>query len=315
MQRIITLLGLALFSAALFAQNLESLNGKDIKQPGELNPALAGLQEDLVRVLTDADVGNSFQLMLEGRMPLKLGNYMVGYERIYNEYAQNNMLNVTYGRTVKTEKKYSFRYGGSLQFNQRSLFNEDFDSTNGYTFRDLNGELVTVPSLNDLNRSIDYVDFQFGFSFNFDKLIASVSVENMIKQNISFDRTSTRTMPLSANAFVGGFLKFGDNYTLFPSFTGAYSGNEYFVETAIDFNTPYFNIGGSYVSYDQFEAITGNIAVNVKKLFVGLEYSHPIEVPTGFDQYPRFNLFLNTSVFKSRNFNKSDFAELIKKFY
>ena len=46
-----------------WAQNLELNSGKDIRQPGKINPALAGIQEDLIRILSDAEVGQSYQLM------------------------------------------------------------------------------------------------------------------------------------------------------------------------------------------------------------------------------------------------------------
>src|SRR6056300_696173 len=90
---IFTCLSVCLFLVAQ-AQNLEFINGKDIRQPGKVNPSLAGVQEDLVRILTDANINNSYQIGAEGKLPFKLGNYMVGYERLFNDNVNNNIVNL-----------------------------------------------------------------------------------------------------------------------------------------------------------------------------------------------------------------------------
>ena len=88
-----------------WAQNLELNSGKDIRQPGKINPALAGIQEDLIRILSDAEVGQSYQLMLEGHIPFNIGNFMIGAERTFTDDVSNDMFNFTYARRKKRKDK------------------------------------------------------------------------------------------------------------------------------------------------------------------------------------------------------------------
>ena len=90
--------------------------------------------------------------------------------------------------------------------------------------------------------------------------------------------------------------------------------NESFRKASMDFATDKFNISGSYSKTNQAESINGSVGFKLKKVFTGLKYSHPLSDPTSAI-LPRFSLFLNSTVFKSRDLFKSDFAKQMKKFY
>ena len=297
----------------LFGQNLEFLNGKDFKQPGKLNPAYTGAQEDLIRIISDVDYGKSLQLMVEGRLPLKLGNYMVGIERTYTPDASNNMVNITYGRKYKgSNKNINWRYGGTLQLNQRSITIPGYDS--GYKFQDLNGQMGAANNVDDFRSSFDFMDLDLGVSVNSKNIFAGVALQHILGQNVSFVKSQSRSIPIAANFSLGGFLNVGSKLTVFPNVLMVVNQNESFRKASMDFATDKFNISGSYSKTNQAESINGSVGFKLKKVFTGLKYSHPLSDPTSAI-LPRFSLFLNSTVFKSRDLFKSDFAKQMKKFY
>lgn len=297
----------------LFGQNLEFLNGKDFKQPGKLNPAYTGAQEDLIRIISDVDYGKSLQLMVEGRLPLKLGNYMVGIERTYTPDASNNMVNITYGRKYKgSNKNINWRYGGTLQLNQRSITIPGYDS--GYKFQDLNGQMGAANNVDDFRSSFDFMDLDLGVSVNSKNIFAGVALQHILGQNVSFVKSQSRSIPIAANFSLGGFLNVGSKLTVFPNVLMVVNQNESFRKASMDFATDKFNITGSYSKTNQAESINAAVGFKLKKVFTGLKYSHPLSDPTSAI-LPRFSLFLNSTVFKSRDLFKSDFAKQMKKFY
>ena len=297
----------------LFGQNLEFLNGKDFKQPGKLNPAYTGAQEDLIRIISDVDYGKSLQLMVEGRLPLKLGNYMVGIERTYTPDASNNMVNITYGRKYKgSNKNINWRYGGTLQLNQRSITIPGYDS--GYKFQDLNGQMGAANNVDDFRSSFDFMDLDLGVSVNSKNIFAGVALQHILGQNVSFVKSQSRSIPIAANFSLDGFLNLGSKLTVFPNVLMVVHQNESFRKASMDFATDKFNISGSYSKTNQAESINAAVGFKLKKVFTGLKYSHPLSDPTSAI-LPRFSLFLNSTVFKSRDLFKSDFAKQMKKFY
>ncbi|MFT4827105.1 MAG: hypothetical protein ACI96L_000389 [Paracoccaceae bacterium] len=297
------------------AQNLEFLNDKDVRQPGKINPAFAGIQEDLIRIITDAKVGESYELMLEGKLPLRLGSYMVGVERLYNEDVLNNMFNVTYNRQRKSNKIFNWRYGGSLQFNQRSLTIPDFDSVSAnYQFTDINGQINTVKNREDLLGAIESFDVEIGLSGNYKNLLFGISAKNIIGQNISFVNGEERRVPLTTNMIVGGFVNLGDKITFFPSALFSATQDDIYAKGSLDITTKRFNISSAYIRTDFIEQLNGTIGIKFKKTLVGLKYTHQITSAVTNEQ-PGFNLFLNTTMFKSRSLFKSDFAKQMKKLY
>lgn len=236
-------------TSSLFGQNLELTGGKDITQPGKVNPSLAGVQEDLVRLLTDAEIGQSYQLMLEGRLPLKLGNYMVGVERTFTDDVTNNMFNLTYARksNKKKNKKFQWRYGGSLQFNTKSLTTPGFDSSSGYTFQDINGQTKSVKSLDELRSSVDYVDLVLGGSMTYNNLMAGLSLENFLGSDLSLTTVESRKLPFTTNFIFGGFLTAG-KYTLFPSAVVMLNSDDFYAKTGVDFSAEKFNLAAVYIA-------------------------------------------------------------------
>jgi len=297
-----------------FAQNLELTKGKDIKQPGKLNPSLTGIQEDLIRIISDAEVGESYQLMIEGKMPLKLGNYMVGMERVYTDNVANNMFNVTYARTSKDEKKVQWRYGGTLNFNQKSLLGYGYDSTSGYNFKDLNGEVRKVANINDIKNNVDYFDVELGVSAVYRNLIVGAGVENIVGNNVSMSTLKSRTLPFTANLMIGGFVGLGDKVTLYPSAIVVGNEDEFYTKGNLDLSTTRFTFSTSYIQENEFQDLSAAIAVKFKKVFAGIKYSHPI-TSSRMDIIPSYNLFFNSSIFKSRDLFKSDFAKQMRKVY
>ena len=295
----------------LQAQNIELRNGTDITQPGQINPALAGLQEDFFRLLTNADL-NNYTFMIEGKIPLKLGNYMLGVDRISNDYISNSMFNLTYGRTSKQDKKLSFRYGGSLQINTRKSLNTEGNDSTGFSFIDLNGEKTEFSSLSDLTGELSYFNLDFGASMQYNDLLVSLSLDNILNPNVSLVEGQNRALPFSANVLVGGFLNIGKNYTFFPSAMAIVNQDGFFAKAGLDFNTPYFNISGAYIKDDIQTDIKGSLAMHYKKMYFGLVYSQPIE---GMNSKPTFRIFLNSSLFKDRKLFKSNFAKEVAKFY
>ena len=299
---------------SVFGQNLELTNGKDIKQPGKVNPALVGVQEDLIRVLTDAEIGESFQFMLEGRMPLNLGNYMVGVERTFTDDVANNMFNITYGRTVKSDKKLQLRYGGSLQFNQKSILNKGFDSTSGYTFTDLNGDTQSVKNLTDIRNEIGYMDAEFGVTANYKNLVLGASVENLLGQNVSLSNLESRQIPFTTNLMLGGFLNIGKNFTIFPSAIMVLNEDDMYGKANFNISAKRVNLDLAYIQENDYQDFSAALAFRVKKVFAGVKYTHPI-TSASTNTVPSYNLFFNSTVFKSRKLNKSEFSQLMKKFY
>lgn len=310
MKRNLVLFAACIFAIAGKAQNLELRDGKDIKQPALVNPALAGLQEDMFRLLTNANL-NNYSFLVEGKIPLKMGNYTLGVNRISNEYVSNSMFNITYGRTNKKDKKLKLRYGGSLQFSNRSSLKTDADST-GIRFVDLNGETSYLPKLTDLNSSISYVNFEFGGALQYNDLIASLSLQNILNPDVSLIDGEGRRLPLSANLMVGGFLHLGEKYTLFPSAIAVYNNEGYYAKTSLDFNTPYFNLAAAYIADELQQDLNATLAMHYKRMYFGLIYSQPIE---GLDNGPELRVFLNSALFKDKKLFKSDFAKQIAKFY
>ena len=311
--RSVGFIALLSFSGMLFGQNLELLNGKDFKQPGKLNPAYAGSQEDLIRIISEVDYGKSLQLMVEGRLPLRLGNYMVGIERTYTPDASNNMVNITYGRKRKgSNKNINWRYGGTLQLNQRSMTIPGYDS--GYRFQDINGQIGSRNNVDDFRSSFDFIDLDLGVSINSKNLFAGVALQHILGQNVSFVKSQSRSIPMAANFSLGGFLNLGPKLTIFPSVLMMVNTNQTFSKASLDFATTKFNISGSYFKTDYFEHISGAIGFKLKKVFTGFKYTHPVS-NTSVGILPRFSLFLNSTVFKSRDLFKSDYAKQMKKFY
>lgn len=306
-------------SGSSAAQNLELRSGKDFEQPGKINPSLAGIQEDVARLLTDTKLGSGFEFMLDGKLPLKLGTYMVGYERMFTEDVANSVVNVTYGREIKNKsKKFNWRYGATFQMNNKSLVQSGFDSTTGYQFKDLNGQIQSVANLADLSDAISYVNLELGTSVKYNNLFAGLSVENLLQQNVSLDASTKRKMPITANLVLGGFMGLGDNFTLFPSAVLVSAGDEVFARASLDLSTAKVNFGASYTSEDQRQDVTGTLAFKIKKkTFLGISYSHPLggTSSTVVNTTPEFGLFFNQTLFKGANLFKSDFAKQMKKFY
>jgi hypothetical protein len=319
-------IGIALllgFCGAVSGQNLELTSGKDIKQPGKLNPALVGSGEELIRIISDFQLGESAQLMLEGRLPLRLGHYMVGIERTFTDEVSNNMINITYGHKSKggDKKNIQWRYGGSLQFNQKSISIPGYDSTTGgggYTYKDLDGEVRTLKTLDEIRTGLDYFDAQLGVNMSYKSLILGASVENFIGQNVSFDKSDDRKLPLTANILVGGFLNIGEKLIVFPSGLFIANKNDMYAKATLDLSFEKFNITTAYIQENDLQDLSAALGFRFKKTFAGIKYNHPLSSGATSriqTDLPSFNLFLNSTLFKSRDLFKSDFAKKMKRFY
>lgn len=314
MKKIIFTLCSVLFAAFGFSQNLELLNGKDIRQPGKVNPSLAGVQEDLIRVLSDANINNSYQIGAEGRLPFKLGNYMVGYERLFNDNVNNNIVNLTYARTNKQSKKLQFRYGATVNLHQKNFLKADYDTAaNRYQFTDLNGEVQTVPTLQDVNTTIDYFDVSLGGSVSYRFLMAGVSIDNFVGQDVSLSKIDVRKVPFTANFIVGGFFGIGDKLTIFPSAVGVVNADNMYVKASADVALEKWLFSASYFLEDELTNASVTAGYRYKKTLIGLKYTQPIEGQ--LDALPGINLFINGTLFKSRDLFKSDFAKQMRRFY
>lgn len=311
---IILLVGIG---SSLFAQNLELSHAKDIRQPGKLNPALTGVQEDAFRFISDTELGQSYEVMVEGKLPFKLGNLMLGMERVYTDEVGNNMFNITYAKASKDKKKkFQFRYGGSLQFNQKSILTPGYDSASSrYQFKDLNGEVQEVKTLDEIRNGVDYMDAEFGVNMTYKNLLLGASIENFLGQDVSLSKLETRTKPFTANLMLGGFLSIGEKITLFPSVVAVSDGTDYYSKAGIDLSTEKLTLGASYILEQDIQDISASIAIKYKKIFAGVRYNHPLVSSNNINTLPSFNLFFNTGLFKSRDLFKSDFAKQMRKFY
>lgn len=303
------------------AQNLELTSGKDIKQPGKLNPALVGSGEDLIRVISDFQVGESAQFMLEGRIPFKLGNYMVGVERTFTDKVANTMFNVTYGRKSKggKDKKFQWRYGGSLQFNQKSLSVGGYDSTaGGYTYKDINGDVRTLKTLDQIRSGVEYFDAQLGVNMSYKSLLLGASIENFLGQNVSLNTLETRNLAATVNVLFGGFLPVGEKLILFPSALVIANENDLYTKATLDLSFEKFNITTAFIQENDIQDLSAALGFRFKKTFAGVKYNHPLSGDNTSriqTDLPAFNLFLNSTLFKSRDLFKSDFAKRMKRFY
>lgn len=321
MKRFSTILALFIFASNSFAQTLTSAydqeiqQGKDITQPGQINPALAGLQEDVFRLLTNTNL-NDLSFMVEGKIPLKLGNYMVGYERFGNDYVSESTFNITYGRTSKKDKdkKWRFRYGGSLEISSRtSLTNDDSTGASGFSIVDLDGNRYYFQVPNELNSSINYLNLEFGGALQYDNLILSASLDNLLNPNVSMIEGDKRRLPLNANVMIGGFISPSKELTIYPSFISTLQADEnYFMNGSIDVSYKYANLRVGYFANGANDGLTGTLAFHYKKTYFGLQYADNSGFTTNI---PTFQVFVNAGLFKDRKLFKSDFAKQIGQFY
>ncbi|MFY0642923.1 MAG: type IX secretion system membrane protein PorP/SprF [Bacteroidia bacterium] len=294
-----------------FAQNQELRYSTDLQQPGTVNPALAGLKEDVFRILTNTDL-NNYSLLVEGRLPLKLGNYMLGVQAETNDYIKDNMFNLTYGRTIKSDKAWTFRYGGSLQMRSRSNLKTDGDSV-AFSFVDLNGQLTEFQSLSQITGDLSYVNINFGASVNWKNLLVSAAINNAFSPDVSLLQGEERELPLQVNMTVGGFLNLGENTTLFPSYIGVYQKDDFLSRLSLNLHTKHFNVAGMYTADKTQSDLTASLAMHYKRSFFGLSYSQQLD--GGVDNSPVFKVFINSSLFKSAKLFKSKFAKDIYEFY
>ena len=302
---------LLFLGTGLFAQNQELRFTTDLQQPGTVNPALAGLKEDIFRILSNTDL-NNYSLLVEGRLPLKLGNYMLGVQSQTNDYVKDNMFNLTYGRTIKSDKAWTFRYGGSLQMRTRSNLKTDGDSV-AFSFVDLNGQLTQFRSLNQLRGDLNYVNLNFGASVNWNKLVVSAAVNNAFSPDVSLLINDERELPLQGNITVGGFINLGKNMILFPSYIGVFQEDDFLSRLSINLHTKHFNVAGMYTADKVQSDVTASIATHYKRNFFGLSYSQ--QLTSGLDDSPVFQVFINSSLFKSAKLFKSKFAKDMYQFY
>jgi hypothetical protein len=312
-----------------FGQNLELRSGKDIKQPGKVNPSLAGVQEDFARLLTDAEVGKSYQFMLEGKLPLRLGNYMVGYERLFTDEVANNMINISYARTNKKDKLFErkkekesnieWRYGATVQIHQKSFLKPGaFDSAaGGFQFEDINGRIQTVPKLDNINTSLDYFNIVLGGSMKYKSLMVGLSIENLLQQDVSLSKLETRKIPFTGNFILGGFLGLGEKATLFPSAVAVFSNEDIYAKASIDLSTEKWIFSSAYSTENLLQDLSASVAFKYKKTIIGLKYAHPLSTSSSGlrNDIPSFNIFLNSTIVKGVKLFKSDFAKEMKKFY
>ncbi|MBT6236675.1 MAG: type IX secretion system membrane protein PorP/SprF [Bacteroidetes bacterium] len=303
-----------------FAQNIELFNGKDIKQPGKLNPALVASGGDLIRVISDFQLNESAQFMLEGRIPLGLGNYMVGVERTFTDDVANNMFNITYGRKSKeNDKKLQWRYGGSIQFNQKSISMPGYDSTSQrYTYRDLDGEVRYIKNRDEILSGVNYFDAQLGINLNYRNLLAGLSIEDFLGQNVSLNTLEQRQIPFTANVLIGGFFNIGEEFVVFPSALIVSNKDNFYTKASLDLSVKQFNFTTAYVLENDFQDLSAAVGYRFKKSFAGIKYNHPLSenaTPTLSSELPSFNLFFNSTLFKSRDLFKGDFAKRMRRFY
>lgn len=313
----IILASLCLIQASFsFAQNKEISQAKDITQPGQINPALAGLQEDVFRLLTNTDL-NDFSLMFEGKIPFKLGNYMLGYERFANDDVSESTFNITYGRTSKKDKskKWRFRYGGSLEFSSRtSLSTPDSNANGQFNIVDLDGREYSFQLPTDLNASINYVNLEFGGAVQYDNLLISASIDNLLNPNVSLIEGEKRRLALNTNVMIGGFMHPTKDLTIYPSLIAIYQANEeYLLKGGVDINYKYANVSAGYLNDGITDALTASIGFHYKKTFFGLQYDGGLN--STINAGPSLQVFINSGIFKDRKLFKSDFAKQIGLFY
>lgn len=302
-----------------WAQNLELNSGKDIRQPGKINPALAGIQEDLIRILSDAEVGQSYQLMLEGHIPFNIGNFMIGAERTFTDDVSNDMFNFTYARRKKRkDKKLQWRYGASFQFNTKTLATPLYDSSaGGFVFKDIDGLQRVAPTLDHLRTGIEYFDAELGAAITYKNLMLGASLQNFIGANVSMTTLEKRTVPFSANLMLGGFINLGKKATIFPSAIVFKNKDQFYAKAGLDFSTKHFNISSAFITDNDFSEINASAAYKFRKIFAGIEYTQPVAEGANLllDVSPTINLFINSTLFKSRSLFKSKFAKQMKKLY
>lgn len=188
---------------------------------------------------------------------------MIGYERLFTDNVANDMINLTYGKeSKKGAKKLNWRYGGTLQLNTKSLVQAGFDSASGYNFRDINGQVQNVASLTDINKSINYFNVELGASFTFANLMAGVSIDNFLGQNLSMVQNDVRKQEVAVNAVVGGFLRIG-KMTLFPSAVVSAQGDALFANASIDLSLGDLNIGAGYITDPDMEDFSATLAYKI----------------------------------------------------
>lgn len=310
MRKYILALSMTVIGHSLFAQNLELWANKNMKQPAKVNPAMAGLQESFFRLLTETDL-NNYNLMLEGKLPMKLGNYMLGFERLANEYVGDNMFNITYAKSYKKNDDFLWRLGGSMEVHSRTLMSQDTGKAL-YRYTDLNGNVTEWHSLDQMVGEINYFNLDIGASLTYKKLLASLSVNNALSPNVSLIEGTERRLPLTAQFLLGGFVGLGKKATLFPYANVSIFNNEYFTELNMVLKTQYINIGGSYINDSGEHGFSANLASRYKSSFFGINYTQSLSEtnPVG-----EFRVFVNSSIFKNIGINKSSFAKEMSFFY
>ena len=298
-------------SATVLAQDLEIRSTTDLRQPGLTNPALAGIREDMFRILSNTDL-NNFSFMVEGRIPFKLGNYLIGVQRTGNDEVTDNMFNLTYGRTEKKDNGLSFRYGGSLEIHSRSsLSYGDSAGTGLFAFTDLDGQRTEFQSIDQLTGEINYMNLDFGASINYDKLLVSFALNNALAPDVSLIKGEKRKLATQAHLTVGGFIPLSDNYIFYPSAMAIYTGDNYLARAGIEVHSKYVNLAARYTMDEEISDFTASIATSLKRTYVGLSYTQSFND----GGIPEFKVFLNSSIFKPKELFKSDFAKHMLNFY
>lgn len=323
MRKVLTTLCLTALVLSSIAQNTLLKEGLDFRMPGKINPALAGLQGDLIKFVGNTDVEGITRGFLEGRIPFTKISYFAGVENFNNQtdFINQKTVNVNIARTNSYDNGLQLKYGLGVDFGSKSLNLPTFISplTN---LEDLDGFDYFSDTL--LQVSHDFADrisnatANFGMSVVFNKMLFSISADNIIPRDISLDRNQERIQPMYVNAVLGGFLPIGQKVLLFPKVMYSMGGDETFLRSGIDINASRFTLNTTYNIEEEITSLDLGLAVNYKMVFGGVRYSTELENTSttgGLNSEPTYTMFLNIALFKNKKETPSDFINMFKGIY
>lgn len=306
---------ISFYSGHLFAQNLEMISGKELQQPGKVNPAMVGFQEELFRILSKAEFGQSYQLMVEGRVPLTKGSYLLGLERINSNNVNNTVFNLAYSKKIKKKKDIQWRFGGNVKFNQKTLINTDFDSLSGYSYRDLDGITYFLSDLKNGHIQRSFIDLELGVTLDYKSLFAGLSFENVTMSNVSHQQFVKRNLPFTGNLVVGGFLAKDKEWVVLPNIMMSFNQEALLVKSGVDISYKNLNFSGRYNFLNTTHFGETMVGMKSKKSVGGIRFSYQIN-ELNVNQSPFvFDIFYNTSLFKKRDLFRSELAKRMRLFY
>jgi hypothetical protein len=253
--------------------------------------------------------------MVEGRVPLTKGSYLLGLERMNSNHVNNTVFNLAYSKKLKKNKDLQWRYGGNLKFNQKTLTNTDFDSIIGHSYRDLDGITYFLSDLKNAHIQRSFIDLELGITLDYKSLFAGLSFENVTMSNVSHQQYVKRNLPFTGNLIVGGFLSKDKEWMILPNIILSFNQVAMLVKSGVDVSYKNLNFSARYNLLNNIHFGEAMMGLKGKKSLGGVRLSYQINEMNTNQSPIVFDIFYNTSIFKKRDLFRSELAKKMRLFY